>query len=311
MRVFRDFDVVGKIKHPVLTIGTFDGVHIGHQKIIQQINAIANEIDGESVLFTFYPHPRMVLFPDGHGLQLIQTQEEKMNKLAQVGLQNTIVYPFTKSFSRLSALEFVRDFLVNQLHVHTVVIGYDHHFGKNREGSLELLQELGPIYGFNVVEIPAQDIEDVNVSSTKIRNAILSGDFQTANAFLGNYFDFSGSVIKGRAIGRKIGFPTANIQLNSDIKIVPADGVYFSITTTPDNKKHFSLLNIGNNPTVSGNTRSIEVYLLDFTGDLYDQTLRVEIVQKIRSEKKFENVQALAEQLKKDEITARNILLNM
>jgi riboflavin kinase/FMN adenylyltransferase len=311
MRVFRDFDVVGKIKHPVLTIGTFDGVHIGHQKIIQQINAIAKEIDGESVLFTFYPHPRMVLFPDGHGLQLIQTQEEKMSKLAQVGLQNTIVYPFTKSFSRLSALEFVRDFLVNQLHVHTVVIGYDHHFGKNREGSLELLQEFGPIYGFNVVEIPAQDIEDVNVSSTKIRNAILSGDFQTANAFLGNYFDFSGSVIKGRAIGRKIGFPTANIQIDSDIKIVPADGVYFSITTTPDNKKHFSLLNIGNNPTVNGNTRSIEVYLLDFTGDLYNQTLRVEIVQKIRSEKKFENVQALAEQLKKDEITARNILLNM
>jgi riboflavin kinase/FMN adenylyltransferase len=253
----------------------------------------------------------MVLFPEGHGLQLIQTQQEKMDKLAQVGLQNTIVYPFTKSFSRLSALEFVRDFLVNQLHVHTVVIGYDHHFGKNREGSLELLQELGPVYGFNVIEIPAQDIEDVNVSSTKIRNAILSGDFQTANAFLGNYFDFSGTVVRGREIGRKIGFPTANIQIDSDIKIIPADGVYFAITTTPDNKKHFSLLNVGNNPTVNGKCRSIEVYLLDFSGDLYHQTLRVEIVQKIRSEKKFENVQALAEQLKKDEITARNILFNL
>lgn len=311
MKIFHDFEVVGEIKRPVLTIGTFDGVHIGHQKIIQQINTIAKQINGESVLFTFYPHPRMVLFPEGHGLQLIQTQQEKMDKLAQVGLQNTIVYPFTKSFSRLTALEFVRDFLVNRLNVHTVVIGYDHHFGKNREGSLELLKDLGPTYGFNVVEIPAQDIEDVNVSSTKIRKAILDGDIQTANAYLGDYFGFCGTVIKGKEIGRKIGFPTANIQIDSDIKIVPADGVYFGVTTTPDNKKHFSLLNIGNNPTVNGKNRSIEVYLLDFSGDLYGQMLHVEIFQKIRSERKFVNVQALAKQLKKDEDTARNILLNL
>lgn len=197
MKIFQGFDEINNIPHPVLTIGTFDGVHLGHQKIIQQLNTVAKENGGESVLFTFYPHPRMVLFPDSHGLKLIQTQEEKLNKLKRMGLQNIVVYPFTKDFSRLPAPQFVRDFLVNKLKVKTLIIGYDHHFGKNREGNIHLLKELAPIYDFEVIEISAQDIDEVNVSSTKIRDAIKEGDIELANTYLGEDFEFNGVVIHG------------------------------------------------------------------------------------------------------------------
>ena len=311
MKVFQGFDELTKIPNPVLTIGTFDGVHLGHQRIIQQLNEEAQKHGGESVLFTFYPHPRMVLFPDSHGLKLLQTQVEKIEKLERMGLQNVIVHPFTKEFSRLTAIEFVRDYLVNKLNVKTIVIGYDHQFGKNREGSLELLKDLAPVYDFNVIEIPAQDIDDVNVSSTKIRNALKSGNIETANAFLGEPFEMNGIVQSGKQIGRSIGFPTANIDLGSSVKLIPEIGVYLVRVVTPSRAEYFGMLNIGVNPTVSDNAQTtIEVHLLDFSGDLYGQELQVKVLSRLRDELKFDSLEELKNQLAKDENTVRDMVLH-
>jgi riboflavin kinase/FMN adenylyltransferase len=311
VKVFQGFDELTKIPNPVLTIGTFDGVHLGHQRIIQQLNEEAQKHGGESVLFTFYPHPRMVLFPDSHGLKLLQTQVEKIEKLERMGLQNVIVHPFTKEFSRLTAIEFVRDYLVNKLNVKTIVIGYDHQFGKNREGSLELLKDLAPVYDFNVIEIPAQDIDDVNVSSTKIRNALKSGNIETANAFLGEPFEMNGIVQSGKQIGRSIGFPTANIDLGSSVKLIPEIGVYLVRVVTPSRAEYFGMLNIGVNPTISDNAQTtIEVHLLDFSGDLYGQELQVKVLSRLRDELKFDSLEELKNQLAKDENTVRDMVLH-
>lgn len=311
MRVFQGFDELEKIPNPVLTIGTFDGVHLGHQRIIQQLNEEAQKHGGESVLFTFYPHPRMVLFPDSHGLKLLQTQVEKIEKLERMGLQNVIVHPFTKEFSRLTAVEFVRDYLVNKLNVKTIVIGYDHQFGKNREGSLELLKDLGPVYDFNVIEIAAQDIDDVNISSTKIRNALSTGNIETANLFLGAPFELNGTVIPGKQVGRKIGFPTANMDLGSSVKIIPAAGVYLVRTVLQNRAEYFGMMNIGVNPTVRDTDEvSIEVNLLNFSGNLYGQELQVKALTRLRDELKFNSLEDLKIQLSKDEHTVRNLLLH-
>lgn len=310
MKVFSGFDSILEIKNPVLTIGTFDGVHIGHQKIIERLNEEAAKIDGESVLFTFYPHPRMVLFPDSHGLKLIQTQAEKIDKLRKCGLQNVIVFPFTKEFSRLTAIEFVRDYLVNRLNVKKLVIGYDHQFGKNREGSLEFLKEIADTYEYEVIEIPAQDIDEVNVSSTKIRNALLAGDIETANNFLGEHFELSGTVVKGNQIGSQMGFPTANIQIDSELKLIPGNGVYAVYVRLEDGSLVNGMLNIGIRPTVSTSDElRIEVHLLDTTMNLYDQKLTVRFLKRVRDEKRFEDKESLIIQLKNDEITVRNIFL--
>ena len=213
MRIFQGFEQIQDIPNPVLTIGTFDGVHLGHQRIIEQLNDEAQSIDGESVLFTFYPHPRMVLYPESHQLQLIQTQVEKIDKLRRIGLKNMIVHPFTLEFSRLTAIEFVRDYLVNRLHVKKLVIGYDHSFGQNREGNIDFLKDVSDTYGFDVREIPAQEIDAVNVSSTKIRKAILNGQMRQAESFLGEPFELHGRVVTGNAVGRELGFPTANLDI--------------------------------------------------------------------------------------------------
>src|SRR5690554_6303008 len=287
VKVFQGFNEMAKIPHPVLTIGTFDGVHIGHQKIIKQINEIAEKIGGESVLFTFYPHPRMVLFPESHGLKLIQTQVEKLNKLERMGLQNIIVHPFTKEFSRLSAIEFIRDFLVNKLNIKTIVIGYDHQFGKNREGSIELLKELAPVYDFEVIEIGAKDIDEVNVSSTKIREALKNGDITLANTYLGEEFELNGEVEHGKKLGTKLGYPTANIDIKSDVKLVPKNGVYATRVTLENGAEHFGLVSIGERPTVDDSGKiTIEVYLLDFEGDLYGTQLCLKMLKRIGDEKK-------------------------
>ncbi len=311
MKVFQGFDELEKIPNPVLTIGTFDGVHLGHQRIIQQLNEEAQKHDGESVLFTFYPHPRMVLFPDSHGLKLLQTQVEKIEKLELMGLQNVIVHPFTKEFSRLTAVEFVRDYLVNKLNVKTIVIGYDHQFGKNREGSLDLLKDLGPVYDFNVIEIAAQDIDEVNVSSTKIRNALSTGNIETANLFLGAPFELNGTIIHGKQVGREIGFPTANVDLGSSVKIIPAAGVYLVRTVLQNRAEYFGMMNIGVKPTVRDTDEvSIEVNLLDFSGNLYGQELQVKVLTRLRDELKFNSLEELKIQLSKDEHTVRNLLLH-
>jgi riboflavin kinase/FMN adenylyltransferase len=309
LKIFKNLNEIVSIPSPVLTIGTFDGVHIGHQRIINQLNEVAQLKNGESVLFTFYPHPRMIIFPDNHGLKLIQTQEEKLQKLNRMGLQNVIVYPFTKEFSRLTGTQFVRDFLVNKLNVKTIVIGYDHQFGRNREGTLKLLHELSPVYGFDVIEIEAQDIDDVNVSSTKIRTAIAEGDIQTANSYLGEPFQINGKIIKGQQIGRKIGFPTANLSIDNDLKLLPKNGAYVVRCTMENGGVYYGMLNIGVRPTISNHEGlSIEVHLLDFEGDLYGQHLQVELLDFLREEKKFSTLEELTIQLTADEQLVRHFI---
>ena len=311
MRIFPDFEGVQEIPNAVLTIGTFDGVHSGHQKIIERLNEEAKEINGESVLFTFYPHPRMVLYPESHGLKLIQTQAEKLQKLKECGLQNVIVYPFTMEFSRLTALEFVRDFLVNQLHVKKLVIGYDHQFGKNREGSIEFLRNVCDTYGFEVIEIEAQEIDEVNISSTKIRNAVLDGNIELANEFLGSPFEIHGEVIKGSQLGRELGFPTANIAVNNELKLLPKNGVYaVEVLLQNESKSYHGMLNIGVKPTIGmiHDDLSIEVHIFDLKKDLYGQFITLKLLQHIRDERKFEGIEELKSQLERDEKTIRSII---
>ncbi len=307
MRIFQGFEQLHDIPNPVLTIGTFDGVHLGHQKIIEQLNNEARQIGGESVLFTFYPHPRMVLYPDSHQLRLIQTQVEKIDKLRRIGLQNIIVHPFTREFSRLTALEFVRDYLVNRLKVKKLVIGYDHSFGKNREGSIDFLREVCDTYGFEVIEIPPQEIDQMNVSSTKIRTAIMAGQMAQAEKFLGEPFELHGRVIQGDAIGRELGFPTANLDIESDVKLIPNLGVYAVNVLTGDGALYEGMMNIGLRPTIANHDNiSMEVHLLDFSGDLYDQYITVQFLSRVRDEMRFDSLSELREQLTQDEKTVRN-----
>jgi riboflavin kinase/FMN adenylyltransferase len=310
MRIFNGLVGVEKIKKPVITIGTFDGVHLGHQKIIENLVQTANEVGGESVLMTFSPHPRMVLFPDSHNLQLIQTEEEKYKKLATTGIENCIIFPFTFEFSRLSAMEFVRDILVNKLNIHTIIIGYDHQFGRNREGNISYLQEVSSIYDFQAVEIPAREIDAVNVSSTKIRRAILEGEIELANQYLGNPHILTGKVIQGNQLGRTIGFPTANIQVNDATKIIPGNGVYL----VQVNYREFLLngiMNIGVRPTVGESVENrIEIHIFDFNEDIYGQELQVLVIKKVRNEFKFDSVDQLASQIAEDVRFARDFFIS-
>lgn len=309
MNIFYDFEALKDIPNPVLTIGTFDGVHLGHQKIVKHLNDEAKRIGGESVLFTFFPHPRMVLYPDSHGVKLIQTQAEKLAKLERMGLQNIIIFPFTLEFSRLTALEFVRDFLVNKLHVKQMVIGYDHQFGKNREGTIDYLRDISDTYDFGVTEISAREIDEVNVSSTKIRNALKSGEVETANAYLGEEFELNGFVVRGKGRGKEFGFPTANIELENDLKLIPGNGVYIVNVKLSGARTFLGMLNIGTNPTVSDeNRQSLEVHLLDFNEDLYGQKIEVRFLKRLREEVKFESVEQLIEQIKEDETVTRNFM---
>lgn len=307
MRIFRDFEGLDEIVNPVITIGTFDGVHLGHQKIISQLNKEAEAIGGESVLLTFYPHPRMVLYPESHGLKLIQTQVEKIEKLKRTGLDNIVIIPFTKKFSRMTALEFVRDILVHKMHVKRLVIGYDHQFGKNREGSIEFLKSISDTYGFEVDEIEAQEVDEVNISSTKIRNAIIEGDIELANKFLGEPFELSGRVVKGNQLGSELGFPTANLDIESELKLLPANGVYAVQVTLPDGSERKGMMNLGKKPTVKDDDQvSVEINLFDFDEKLYDQYLTVRLLSRVRSEEKFSSLEELREQIVKDEDTIRN-----
>jgi riboflavin kinase/FMN adenylyltransferase len=311
VKVYQDFEEVGKIPNAVLTIGTFDGVHLGHQKIIERLKEEARKVNGETVLFTFFPHPRMVINPTNHGLKLIQTQAEKIENLERLGLDHLIIFPFTKEFSTLSADEFVRDYLVNKLHVKTIVVGYDHQFGKNREGSLKQLQKLSETLPFKVIEIPAHEVDEINVSSTKIRQAIEIGDIQTANSYLNEPFEISGNVVKGNQIGRTIGFPTANIEIGDDLKIIPTIGVYAVEVILEDQRKLHGMMNIGIRPTVTDSKEvKIEVFIFDFSEAIYDQRIKVYLLQRIRGEHRFQSVEVLRAQLQEDEKTVRTIFSN-
>jgi len=293
----------------VLTIGTFDGVHIGHQKIIERLNQIKSKDFERSMILTFYPHPRMVL-DQSNDIKMLTTMEEKIHLLEKFGLDDLIIEPFTKAFSRLSALDFVRNILVNQLNIKKLVIGYDHHFGKNREGNFEQLSEYGELYDFKVEEISAQEIESVSVSSTKIRKAIENGDMEKANKYLGYNYLLTGKIITGQGIGRKINFPTVNLHIAEDYKLIPSKGVYI-VKAHFNEKSNFGIMNIGFRPTVGGKGQTIEIHLLDFKDDLYGSTMQIEVLMRLRDEKKFESIEELATQISKDEKSARNWLMKI
>ena len=289
-----------------ITIGTFDGVHFGHQKIIKKLVQEAKKANKKSVLLTFFPHPRMVLQKDA-SLKLINTIEERATLIEETGLDYLIIHPFSIAFSRMSALEFVRDILVNKLNISKLIIGYDHHFGKNREGNITQLTEYSHLYDFKVEEIPAQDIDSVSVSSTKVRRALTAGNLKTANNYLGYNFMLNGTVVNGKKLGGTIGYPTANIEIEETYKLIPKTGVYV-VQSTIANKNIYGMMNIGNRPTVDGNHQTIEVHFFDFNQDLYHQKLNIELIYFLRDEKKFDTIDSLVHQLKKDEEIARDYI---
>ncbi|MAC95180.1 MAG: riboflavin biosynthesis protein RibF [Flavobacteriales bacterium] len=310
MKIYQGIEQFEKLEKAVVTTGTFDGVHIGHRTILNRLIEVAKKMKGESVLLTFYPHPRMVLQEDAE-LRLLNTIDEKTQLLEKAGIDHLIIHPFTKEFSRTTSLEFVRDLLVNQIGTKKLVIGYDHHFGRNREGSFEHLKEYGPVYGFEVEEIPAQDIDDVNVSSTKIRKALVAGDVKTANNYLGHNFQLNGVVVHGNKVGRELGYPTANIDLQNKYKLIPAEGIY-AVKVRLKDESYNGMLNIGRRPTInSGNGEvSIEVNIFDFKKEIYGEKIQLELIERIRDEKKFDSKDELIAEMQKDQVKCERILLH-
>ena len=282
----------------VMTIGTFDGVHIGHRKILDKIINHANSTELKSAVLTFFPHPRMVLQKDAD-IKLLNTLEEKIEILDGLGLDILVIHPFTTNFSRLTATEFVRDILVNTMNIKKVIIGYDHRFGRNRTANITDLIAFGNALDFTVDEIPAQEIEDVSVSSTKIRKALDDGDVETANSYLGYAYMLTGTVIKGKGIGKQLGYPTANLFIEETYKLIPKNGAY-TVKSSLKGNTVYGMMNIGFNPTVNGTERSIEIHFFDFDADLYDKKIQVAILGRLRDEHKFESVENLKAQLEKD-----------
>ena len=306
MKVYHSIEEFPSDINTIITIGTFDGVHKGHQTIIDKLNATAKEEGLQSVLLTFYPHPRHVLFPDDQKLKLISTIEEKTQALEKTGLQNLIIHEFTVDFSRLKSVNFIRDFLVNKLNMKHMVVGYDHHFGKNREGTFENLLALSELYDFKLYKIEPQNVDEVTISSTKIRNSIAEGDIEKANSYLCCDFAINGKVEKGNKIGNSIGFPTANIKVVNNWKILPKDGVY-AVKVFVEYQQFYGMLNIGVRPTINDDSHTIEVHIFDFNKDIYNQNIKIEFSERIRGEKKFENLDALKKQLQIDESKCKKI----
>ena len=282
----------------VITIGTFDGVHIGHLKILNKIINHAKSTELKSSVLTFFPHPRMVLQKDTD-IKLLNTIDEKISILERLGLDVLIIHPFTVEFSRLTATEFVRDILVNTLNIKKVIIGYDHRFGRNRNANITDLIAFGNALDFTVDEIPAQEIDDVSVSSTKIRKALEDGDIDTANSYLGYDYMLTGIIVRGKGIGKQLGYPTANLSIEEDYKLIPKNGVYI-VKTKLDGTTVYGMMNIGFNPTVNGTEKTIEINFFDFDSDLYDKKIQVDILARLRDEHKFESIDGLKEQLAKD-----------
>lgn len=293
-------------KGTVVTIGTFDGVHLGHRKIIDRLNESAQANGWESCVLTFFPHPRMVLQKDIK-IQLINTIDERAQLLHNLGLDNLVIHPFTLDFSRYHAETFVEEILVNSLNAKKVIIGYDHRFGRNRNADIEDLRKFGEKLGFEVEEISKQELEDVAISSTKIRKALDDGEMTLANDFLGIPFSLSGTVVYGKQIGKTIGYPTANLQIEEDYKLIPAQGVYV-VKCTIDELDIYGMMNIGTNPTVGGNTQSIETYFFDFDKDLYGKKLEIQLLKRIRDEKTFNSVDDLVIAMKEDEAFSRSYI---
>jgi riboflavin kinase/FMN adenylyltransferase len=307
MKIYHHINEFKPVKDAVVTIGTFDGVHQGHRKIISGVTELAKASGGESVILTFFPHPRMILHPEDQSLKLITTITEKAELLEQLGVDHLIITPFSRDFSNQTPQEYIQQVLVEQVGTKKIVIGYDHHFGKDRSGSLADLQQLGPVYGFEVVEIPEQDINDVAISSTRIRQALLESDIATANAFLSYPFFLTGKVIRGDQIGRQIGYPTANIQPHESYKLIPGDGI-FAVVVHVAGRTYKGMAYIGQRPTINGITRNIEVNIFDFNQDIYGQNIRMDFLHFIRGDMKFNSLDALKEQLAKDKQDALRLL---
>jgi riboflavin kinase / FMN adenylyltransferase len=310
MKVFTRLDEYKKGMNPVATIGTFDGVHLGHRKILQQLIDDAKKANGESVVISFNPHPRLVLFPDDNPLRLLHSVAEKTEMLASLGIDKLMLIPFTKEFSRYTSSMFIRDVLVECIGIHKIIVGYDHHFGKNRTGGLADLEAGGLEHGFAVAEIPAEQIDHANISSTKIRHALAEGDMETATKFLGYPYPLTGTVMHGQQLGRELGYPTANIHPDDALKQIPAEGVYL-VEVIHDGSNHYGMLNIGHKPTVGNFPLGIEVNIFDFSGDIYGHTLRVNFLRRIREDKKFASLEDLRLAIDNDKLVCLELIQSL
>jgi len=307
MQVHRSLDKLPEIKNAVLTIGTFDGVHCGHQRIINDLRKRAEAINGESVLLTFHPHPRLVINPADKTLRLLTTLDEKIALLDQFGIDHLIILPFSKAFSQTEPDVYIREVLVGPIRPRVIVIGYNHHFGKDRKGNIETLRKYAERYHYDVVEISKQEVEEIAVSSSKIRKAVHEGDIRLANKLLGHPYPLSGTVIKGQQIGKKLGYPTANIFISDSHKLIPPYGVY-AVKVRPGNKEKGGMLYIGKRPTFDGQERSIEVNIFDFDEHIYGQFIRIEILDRIRGDMYFKDKNELARQMDSDKEETLRIL---
>lgn len=306
LKIFHSITDFTSNKKTILTLGTFDGVHFGHKKILEKLTQNTQNDTYESLVLTFFPHPRMIL-QEKSEIKLLNTIPEKIDLLAEIGIQNLVIHPFDEQFSRLTAEEFVKNILVDQFHIHKIIIGHDHRFGRNRTANIDDLVAFGQQYDFEVEQITVQEINAISVSSTKIRNAITAGNITLANDYLGYNYPLTGTVSKGKQLGRTIGFPTANLKIEEDYKLIPQNGVYV-VQSILTQKTVFGMMNIGFNPTVQVTQLTIEIHYFDFDADLYDQKITVSVLHRIRSEQKFETVAALQEQLKQDQETALDYL---
>jgi len=304
MKIYEGLNDFLPVQNAVVTLGTFDGVHLGHQKILARIRDIADQIHGETVLITFWPHPRLVLYPQEHNLKLLTSFEEKTHLLRKFGIDHLVTIPFTKEFAQLTSEDFIQKVLVDKIQTKVLVIGYDHRFGKDREGGFDHLVANKDRYGFELEEIPREDIDNISISSTKIRTALAEGKVDIARLCLGRDFELDGVIIKGQQLGRSIGFPTANIKILHDYKLIPGDGAY-AVAVNLDNKTYQGMLNIGNRPTVNGLERTVEVNVFDFSGDLYDKRLSIGFKVFLRAERKFDSLEELKAQLEKDKLKAK------
>jgi riboflavin kinase/FMN adenylyltransferase len=301
MKVIDQFDKWAVEERGIVTIGTFDGVHLGHKKLLTRLAEIKAKTGGSTMVFTFDPHPRKVLFPDQKDLQLLTTLEEKIELLNKLDLDYTVIYPFTPEFAAIEPLKFIKEILVDKLKVQTLVIGYDHKFGKDRKGDINTFRETSKTYGFKVEEVPVQEINEINVSSTKIRKALFDGDVKTASLLLGYNYFLSGEVIHGKKLGRTIGYPTANLSIKNKEKLIPKNGVYL-VKVSVEAFNGYGMMNIGTNPTTdTDNKMKCEVNIFNFDKEIYTKTLRVEFIERIRDEEKFDSLEALIGAIKNDE----------
>lgn len=307
MAVFYNIDDLPAFRNPVITIGTFDGVHQGHKAILREVAHIANEIDGESILITFDPHPRKLLFPD-HPIKLLTPLDKKLQLITGTGITHIVVVPFTKEFSNLSASDYITQFLVARFHPHTIIIGYDHRFGHDRAGNIVLLKQHAAQYNYKVVEIPVQLIDEASISSTRIRNAVAAGKVADAAQMLGHHYSLSGTVVRGRQLGHTIGYPTANIRPDEPEQLVPGNGIY-AVYVKWKGHQYGGMLSIGYNPTVTEEKIiHIEVNIFDFDQEIYGETLEIDFVDYLRAEVKFDSMDALKEQLHQDRVSAKRAL---